>query len=166
MTIRQQVKRFWKVFEMERKNLEKALLEMLDEERLKYVGSMVLGLNDALVELTGSLAGFTFAMQNTKLIALSGLIVYCSPLNIAPLIKGNTFVVVDTTFSALDTTVVPKLFLLIVAICLTSSKSLLLSFSRFVSPVLEIIDNLAPIMFLVPVAGLYLTLNNNLALKL
>ena len=54
---------------------EAALLEMLDEERLQYVGSMVLGLNDALVELTGSLAGFTFAMQNTSLIALSGLII-------------------------------------------------------------------------------------------
>lgn len=54
---------------------ERALLSMLDEERLRYVGSMVLGLNDALVELTGSLAGFTFAMQNTKLIALSGLII-------------------------------------------------------------------------------------------
>ena len=53
---------------------EAALLEMLDEESLQYVGSMVLGLNDALVELTGSLAGFTFALQNTKLIALSGLI--------------------------------------------------------------------------------------------
>jgi len=54
---------------------EQALLSMLDEERLQYVGSMVLGLNDALVELTGSLAGFTFAMQNTNLIALSGLII-------------------------------------------------------------------------------------------
>ncbi len=53
---------------------ETALLAMLDEERLQYVGSMVLGMNDALVELTGSLAGFTFAMQNTRLIALSGLI--------------------------------------------------------------------------------------------
>ncbi|MBQ4145173.1 MAG: VIT1/CCC1 transporter family protein [Clostridia bacterium] len=53
---------------------EEALLEMLDEERLQYVGSMVLGMNDALVELTGSLAGFTLAMQNTRLIALSGLI--------------------------------------------------------------------------------------------
>ena len=53
---------------------EAALLDMLDEERLQYVGSMVLGMNDALVELTGSLAGFTFAMQNTRLIALSGLI--------------------------------------------------------------------------------------------
>lgn len=54
---------------------EKALLGMLDEERLRYVGSMVLGLNDALVELTGSLAGFTFALQDTRLIALSGLII-------------------------------------------------------------------------------------------
>ncbi|MBQ1970004.1 MAG: rubrerythrin family protein, partial [Paludibacteraceae bacterium] len=43
---------------------EHALLEMLDEESLQYVGSMVLGLNDALVELTGSLAGFAFALQN------------------------------------------------------------------------------------------------------
>ena len=54
---------------------ETALLAMLDEERLQYVGSMVLGLNDALVELTGSLAGFALALQNTRLIALSGLIV-------------------------------------------------------------------------------------------
>ena len=54
---------------------ESALLAMLDEESLQYVGSMVLGLNDALVELTGSLAGFTFALRDTKLIALSGLII-------------------------------------------------------------------------------------------
>ena len=32
---------------------ERKLAEMVDEERLKYIGSMVLGLNDALVELTG-----------------------------------------------------------------------------------------------------------------
>ena len=53
---------------------EASLLGILDEELLQYVGSMVLGMNDALVELTGSLAGFTFAMQNTRLVALSGLI--------------------------------------------------------------------------------------------
>ena len=53
---------------------EAALLNMLDEEILQYVGSMVLGLNEALVELTGSLAGFTLAMHNTRLIAQSGLI--------------------------------------------------------------------------------------------
>ena len=53
---------------------EKQLIEMLNEERLNYVGSIVLGLNDALVELTGALAGYTFAFQNTKLIAITGLI--------------------------------------------------------------------------------------------
>ncbi len=35
---------------------------------------MVLGLNDALVELTGTLAGLTFALGNNKIVALSGLI--------------------------------------------------------------------------------------------
>lgn len=53
---------------------ENALLGMLDEERLRYIGSVVLGLNDALVELTGALAGFTLAIQNTRLIALTGSI--------------------------------------------------------------------------------------------
>lgn len=53
---------------------EKQLISLIEEEKLDYVGSIVLGLNDALVELTGALAGFTFAMQNTRLIALAGLI--------------------------------------------------------------------------------------------
>jgi VIT1/CCC1 family predicted Fe2+/Mn2+ transporter len=53
---------------------ENALIQLLDEERLRYVGSIVLGLNDALVELTGALAGFTLALQETKLIAVIGLI--------------------------------------------------------------------------------------------
>jgi vacuolar iron transporter family protein len=53
---------------------EQELLGVLDEERLHYIGSVVLGLNDALVELTGALAGLTLAFKNTQLIALSGLI--------------------------------------------------------------------------------------------
>jgi VIT1/CCC1 family predicted Fe2+/Mn2+ transporter len=53
---------------------EQKLLAMLDEDRLHYIGAVVLGLNDALVELTGALAGLTLALQNVKLIALSGLI--------------------------------------------------------------------------------------------
>lgn len=53
---------------------EEELIAMIDEEKLQYVGSMVLGLNDALVEFTGSLAGWTFAMQNNKLILLAGII--------------------------------------------------------------------------------------------
>ncbi len=58
----------------EEKEHEKALLQMLDEERLRYTGSIVLGLNDALVELTGALAGLTLALQNARLIALTGSI--------------------------------------------------------------------------------------------
>jgi VIT1/CCC1 family predicted Fe2+/Mn2+ transporter len=53
---------------------EDTLIELLDEERLRYTGSVVLGLNDALVELTGALAGLTLALQDTTLIALSGSI--------------------------------------------------------------------------------------------
>lgn len=53
---------------------EKDLLDMVDEERLKYIGSVVLGLNDALVELVGVLAGLTLALQNMKLIVVAGLI--------------------------------------------------------------------------------------------
>jgi VIT1/CCC1 family predicted Fe2+/Mn2+ transporter len=53
---------------------ENQLLSLIEEEKLEYAGSIVLGLNDALVELTGALAGLTFALQNTKLIALAGLI--------------------------------------------------------------------------------------------
>ncbi len=53
---------------------ERELIDMIDEEWLHYMGSVVLGLNDALVELTGALAGYTFAFQNTRLIALTGLI--------------------------------------------------------------------------------------------
>ena len=53
---------------------EQKLIGLLNEEKLKYVGSIVLGLNDALVELTGALAGLTLALQNPKLIAATGFI--------------------------------------------------------------------------------------------
>jgi VIT1/CCC1 family predicted Fe2+/Mn2+ transporter len=53
---------------------EQQLIQMIDEERLNYVGSMIRGLNDALVELTGALAGFTLALQDSRLIAMAGLI--------------------------------------------------------------------------------------------
>ena len=53
---------------------EKALLEMIEDGKLAYAGAVVLGLNDALVELTGTLAGLTFAFQNGRLIGATGLI--------------------------------------------------------------------------------------------
>ncbi len=53
---------------------ENSLMALIEEERLQYVGSIVLGLNDALVELTGTLAGLTFALPNNRLVALAGLV--------------------------------------------------------------------------------------------
>lgn len=42
-------------------------------EKPGYIGAIILGLNDALVELTGALAGFTIALQDCRLIFLAGL---------------------------------------------------------------------------------------------
>lgn len=39
----------------------------------RYIDAVILGLNDALVELTGALAGFTIALHNSKLIVLAGI---------------------------------------------------------------------------------------------
>ena len=39
-----------------------------------YLGSIVLGLNDALVELTGALAGLTLAFADSRIILISGFI--------------------------------------------------------------------------------------------
>lgn len=55
-------------------NHENKLISLINEERLEYMGSVVLGLNDALVEFTGALAGFTLALSDSKLIALTGSI--------------------------------------------------------------------------------------------
>ncbi len=56
------------------KEHERSIIGMIDEDHLKYVSSIVLGVNDALIELTASLAGFTMALQNTRLIGIVGLI--------------------------------------------------------------------------------------------
>jgi len=61
------------VIKDERKH-ENELISLIDEERLKYASSVVLGLNDALVELSGALVGFTLALQKTKLVGMVGLI--------------------------------------------------------------------------------------------
>jgi VIT1/CCC1 family predicted Fe2+/Mn2+ transporter len=53
---------------------ESELIGMLHDERLNNMGAIVLGLNDALVELTGALAGFTFALGDSVKIAKLGLI--------------------------------------------------------------------------------------------
>lgn len=53
---------------------EERLIGLLEEGRLNYIGSVVLGMSDALIELTGALAGLTFAFGDLKLVALAGLV--------------------------------------------------------------------------------------------
>jgi VIT1/CCC1 family predicted Fe2+/Mn2+ transporter len=53
---------------------ENEILGLIREERIVYAGSIVLGLNDALMELTGALAGLTLALPNGRIIAMTGFI--------------------------------------------------------------------------------------------
>ncbi len=53
---------------------EQKLIGILNDERLNYAGAIVLGLNDALVEFSGTLAGLSFAFANTLIIGSTGLI--------------------------------------------------------------------------------------------
>lgn len=53
---------------------ENDLLTLIDEEKVNFIGSIVLGINDALIELTGALAGLTFTLKNSILIFIVGLI--------------------------------------------------------------------------------------------
>ena len=53
---------------------EKRLISSIQEEKVKFVSSIILGMNDGLVELTGALVGFSFAFQDSLTIALTGLI--------------------------------------------------------------------------------------------
>jgi len=61
------------VIEEEEKH-EEELLQLIEEEKLNYLSSIVLGLNDALVELLGTLAGLTLALSQTKWIGIIGFI--------------------------------------------------------------------------------------------
>ncbi len=53
---------------------EQKLLNLINSKVLQNVSSVILGLNDALIELTGALAGFTLALAKTNIIAMVGLI--------------------------------------------------------------------------------------------
>lgn len=53
---------------------EKELLGMLKDLKLLYAGAVVLGMNDALVELTGTLTGIALAFDNSKYVGIVGVI--------------------------------------------------------------------------------------------
>ncbi|NTW56014.1 MAG: rubrerythrin family protein [Chlorobiaceae bacterium] len=50
---------------------EQALLSLLDEDLMNSTASLVLGFNNALVEMIGIVAGLTFALQDSVLVALT-----------------------------------------------------------------------------------------------
>ncbi len=53
---------------------EQELVDQIKEEKVEFISSVVLGLNDGLIELTGALTGFSFALQKASLVALTGSI--------------------------------------------------------------------------------------------
>ena len=53
---------------------EETLIGHIKEERVAFISNIVLGLNDGLIELTGALVGFSFALQKPALVALTGAI--------------------------------------------------------------------------------------------
>lgn len=71
---------------------EQALEEHLHDERRLYLGAAVLGLNDALVELTGGLTGLVSSIANPKLIGFAGLVV---GLSASMAMAGSNFLSVD-----------------------------------------------------------------------
>jgi VIT1/CCC1 family predicted Fe2+/Mn2+ transporter len=53
---------------------EQTLIGQIKEEHVAFIANIVLGLNDGLIELTGALVGFSFALQKPPLVALAGSI--------------------------------------------------------------------------------------------
>ena len=56
------------------KTHEEALINILNDEKLLFASSVVLGMNDALVEISGALAGFTLAINDSFKVGTLGLI--------------------------------------------------------------------------------------------
>ncbi len=66
--------RFLEIIEDE-KSHERALIAQLKEKRVSYIGFIVLGLADAIVEITGVHAGFLGVTGSTLIAGVSGVIV-------------------------------------------------------------------------------------------
>ena len=54
---------------------EKQLMDLIDDERLNYSADIVRGMNVAIVEITGALAGLSFAFRNSALVVETVIIV-------------------------------------------------------------------------------------------
>jgi VIT1/CCC1 family predicted Fe2+/Mn2+ transporter len=62
-----------KIYMQERMH-EQKLIGMLQDKKLLYAGAIVLGMNDALVELTGTLSGIALAFEHAQTVGITGAI--------------------------------------------------------------------------------------------
>lgn len=53
---------------------EQEMIGQIKEERVRFLGSIVLGVNDGLIELTGALVGLAVALRNARMAGLFGLV--------------------------------------------------------------------------------------------
>ena len=53
---------------------EAQLMQMIDEERFKYIGAIIRGLNEAVVEITAIITGLSLVLVDTSIIVLAGII--------------------------------------------------------------------------------------------
>lgn len=53
---------------------ERYLVSQVREDKVEFMSSIILGLNDGLIELTGALVGFSLALRSASLVGLTGLI--------------------------------------------------------------------------------------------
>jgi VIT1/CCC1 family predicted Fe2+/Mn2+ transporter len=70
LSIRKEIRR---VIKHEEEN-ERELIGQIKEEKVAFISSIILGLNDGLIELTGALVGFAFALRENLVVALTGSI--------------------------------------------------------------------------------------------
>ena len=56
------------------KRHEQEMISQIKEERVSFLSSIVLGVNDGLVELTGALVGFAFALRHHQVVAILGAV--------------------------------------------------------------------------------------------
>ena len=143
---------------MDEEQHERELLGMIDEKRLSYMGSVVLGLNDALVELTGALAGFTFAIQDSKTIALLGIItgVSASFSMAASEYLSKTQEEEGDAISASIYTGVAYLFTVV---------SLILPFLLFTNPFMDLLLSVGIAVLIILVFNYYISVAKDLSFK-
>lgn len=72
---------------------EKRLIEMISERRLEYIGDILRGLNAALVEKTGELAGLTLVLKDPGLVAV---VVLITGMGTASALAGTEYLVART----------------------------------------------------------------------